>query len=85
MPAALVTTPESLSLMLSRENAGEELAHARWSSWTNGTSCSATSAACRRSWGRTPARAGVRAPGWGCPPPSAISRMPTMLGRDAPG
>ena len=39
LPTALVTTPESLSLLLTRDDAATCSTTSSWWSWTNGTSC----------------------------------------------
>jgi ATP-dependent Lhr-like helicase len=56
----LVTTPESLSLLLARADAKEVLGSVRWSSSMNGMNCWATSAGCRCSWRWPGCGAGTR-------------------------
>ena len=61
LPTVLVTTPESLSLLLVARRCARGARHgAAWSSSTNGTSCWATSAACRCSWRWRACGAGTR-------------------------
>ncbi len=87
LPTALVTTPESLSLLLTREDATSCSSILSWWSWTSGTSCSPPSAGSRPS-SRSPgcggsARASAR---WASPPRSAISsRAGRTAGRDRDG